>query len=48
MYMCNDTYDLYLSRINVGFNTHCIGYITTGSFKERGNQYTLVGQDFAL
>ena len=28
--------------------THYIGHITAGSVRERGNEYTLVGHDFAL
>ena len=31
-----------------GFNIPFIGYIMTGSFKGRGNQYTLADQDFVL
>ena len=32
----------------ISVSSHYIGYIMTGSFKGRGNQYILVGQDWAL
>ena len=32
----------------MSLSTHCIGYIRAGSFKGRGNQYILVGDDSAL
>ena len=37
-----------LSGFNVALITYCIGYITTGSFKGRGNQYIPDCQDSEL
>ena len=39
-------YSIYLCLTLLSM--HCIGYITMGSLKGRGNQYKLVGQDSAM
>ena len=37
---------IYLDSTSL--STHCIGFITMGSVKGRGNHYIIVGQDFAM
>ena len=39
-------WDIYLGLMSL--STRCKGYIMIGSFKDRQNQYILVGHDSAL
>ena len=41
-------FDLLMTYLGLTLLATCIGDIMTGSFKGRGNQYILVGQDSAL